>query len=75
MYCFLLICKWLYILKNKDIQFIYSPAHIEEIAVIKRKVENIEVRKKYIYQHLRIISKLTNNNELLPSDKGILLNK
>jgi len=55
---------------NQNIRFPYSPAHIEEIAVINRKSTK---SKKYINQNFRIICKLTLNYEYYPPyfDKNI----
>lgn len=53
--------------KNHKIIFPYSPAHIEEVAVINRKNITDQQKQKYINQNLKIISKLSENNELLPT--------
>jgi hypothetical protein len=60
-----------YVSKNENIFFPYSPAHIEEIAVIRRK--GGKSSNKYINQNLRVVSKISKNYEYKPSDKGILL--
>jgi len=53
-----------YAIKNTTKKFPYSPAHIEEIAVINRKSEN---SKRYISQNLKIISKICKDYEYLPT--------
>ena len=53
-----------YAIKNTSIYFPYSPAHIEEIAVINRKSKD---SKMHISQNLKIISKICKNYEYLPT--------
>ena len=59
-----------YAINNTNIKFPYSPAHIEEIAVINRRSNNPE---SDINKNLRIISKICKNYEYLPTPtNGIL---
>ncbi|ELC8464944.1 hypothetical protein [Clostridium perfringens] len=59
---------------NDDIQFVYSPAHLEELANSIRN-NNFEYNE-YIDKDLKFLSDLTNNFEFLPSENdGIVLCK
>jgi len=57
---------------DNSVKLIYSPAHIEEIAVIQRKAKK---SKLYINRNLKIISKITNNCEFKPSSDNIKVSK
>lgn len=59
------------ILKTHSVQFLYSPAHIEEIytALVKEKSNYQENKQKLFKQ----ISKFTDNLECLPSETGIII--
>jgi len=62
-------------LKIRNYKFLYSPAHIEEIAVILRSEPNQELAIEYINDGLSFISSLTNNNEYLPHVNGVVPSK
>ena len=51
------------IIGDQSYRIYYSPAHIEEIAIIGRSIKEAN---KYIFQHFRAISKISKNNEILP---------
>lgn len=55
--------------------FFYSPAHMEELAVILRKEPNEELALQYIWDKLVTISEVTNNLEFLPSNTSIIMKK
>lgn len=61
------------ILRNTNIDFFYSPAHMEELAVILRKENNFLKATKYIFCRLINISKLTQDFEFLPSYSHIAI--
>ncbi len=58
------------LLKDKSI-FLYSPAHIEEIARIFRSGNENEKAMIHMYEQMKVISELTDNNEVLPSYTNI----
>jgi hypothetical protein len=60
--------------KNTKYKLPYSPAHIEEIAVIKRKVTT-QKSEIYINRNLRIISKIAKNYEYLPTKNDGIIKK
>ena len=62
-------------LRNEGIMFPYSPAHIEEVAVIFKKQKDQEKACQYVAEHLAYISGLSGDWEYLPSDAGIILKK
>lgn len=62
-------------LKKGRVIFPYSPAHIEEVAVILRKQKDQDKADKYVKAHLEYISQLSDGWEYLPSDAGIILKK
>jgi len=64
-----------YLIKNTKNIYPYSPAHIEEIAVIERKAKSQRLAKKYINTNLKIISKISNDYEYLPTNNGIIIKK
>lgn len=52
--------------KSQSHQFVYSPAHCEEIAVILRSDIDRETADTYVWQLLNKLSELTDNLEFLP---------
>lgn len=58
------------VLKKRDIQFAYSPAHIEEI--YKALVDNGKTYETNAAKLLQMISLFTNNTEFLPATSGIV---
>lgn len=62
-------------LREININFFYSPAHMEELAVIFRQENDFNKAKKYVYDRMVNISKLTLNSEFLPSDSCIISKK
>ena len=60
--------------KSNESIFPYSPAHMEEVAVILKTEKDFHKAKGYIEKHLSYISTLSDNWEYLPSvDNGIIL--
>lgn len=71
------------ILKEEDIQlsqkveelfykkyvFPYSPAHMEEVAVIYKKCHDFAKAKEHVKRHLDYISRISRNLEFLPRDE------
>lgn len=52
----------------------YSPAHMEEVAVIFREEKDEEKAEQYVENNLRFISEVTGNWEYLPNnDSGVVL--
>lgn len=58
--------------KSKN-SFFYSPAHMEELAVILRTEQDEDIAIKYIWAKLNTISEMTNNLEFLPSHSSIII--
>lgn len=56
-------------LKVNRARLFYSPAHIEEVAVIQRESPSAEEADRRIKEHLRFISTLTGNWEYLPCEE------
>jgi len=59
--------------KNNDNILLYSPAHMEEVALILSQNEDISLSKRYIKNIICSISTVTNNYECLPTEKEILI--
>jgi len=59
--------------KSNGLQFLYSPAHIEEVALILGSDKEINKANGYIENILENISKITNNYECLPTCKEIII--
>lgn len=58
------------VLKKRDVQFAYSPAHIEEIYTAL--VDNGKTYETNMMKLLQMISLFTNNTEFLPATAGIV---
>ena len=58
---------------KKEYTFLYSPAHMEEIARIHRSQDNENQAIDNITKKMMIISELTNNHEALPSYESIII--
>jgi len=59
--------------KSNNYQFLYSPAHIEEVALILSSEKDIIKAKEYIDNILLNISKITDNYECLPTFEEIVI--
>lgn len=57
-------------LKSNGARVIYSPAHIEEVAVILRETSDIDKGKRFVREHLRFISAITDDWEYRPTIDG-----
>jgi hypothetical protein len=57
-------------LKNAGARILYSPAHIEEVAVILRENSDLKEAARLIHEHLEFISYLTGDWEYLPAWKA-----
>ena len=58
---------------KKEYTFLYSPAHMEEIARIHRSQDNENQAIDNITKKMMIISELTNNHEALQSYESIII--
>lgn len=65
--------KWTKI--NKRFIFPYSPAHLEELAIIAQKEKNLEQATFYIEEQANFISHISKNNEFLPEKYGKIILK
>ncbi len=54
--------------KLKVYRFPYSPAHIEEIAVIYREVSDFAKADGYVTEHLKCLSSVTDELGYLPAE-------
>jgi len=61
--------------KESNYRLLYSPAHIEESAVIFRKENDVNKAKNFIENILYNITEITNNYECLPTEKDIVIKK
>lgn len=59
-------------MRNKKEYFLFSPAHMEELAVILRTEENEEKAFHYIHERIINISYISDNWECLPSSTSII---
>ena len=61
--------------KENNCKILYSPAHIEELAVIFLKEKDLNKSKNFIEKILYNITEITNNYECLPTEKDIAIKK
>ena len=62
-------------LKKNNYKLLYSPAHIEELAVIFREKEDVSEAEVFVENLLHSITEITDNYECFPTEKDIIIKK